>query len=107
MYRIAVMGDRDSVYGFASLGLDVYPVSDSDEASTTIRRLAETDYEVIYITEELAAKLTAEVEHFADMISPAIITIPGIRGNTGAGIAMVKKSVERAVGSDIIFNEKN
>ena len=106
MYKIAVMGDRDSVYGFASLGLDVYPVNDYEEAGKTIRRLAETDYEVIYITEELAAKLTAEMEHFSDMIPPAIITIPGIRGNTGAGIAMVKKSVERAVGSDIIFNEK-
>ncbi len=29
--------------------------------------------------------------------------IPGIAGNTGAGVAGVKKSVEQAVGSDIIF----
>ena len=36
---------------------------------------------------------------------PAIIQIPGARGNTGAGIAGVKKSVEQAVGSDILFGE--
>ena len=30
-----------------------------------------------------------------------------VTGNTGAGIAMVKKSVEQAVGSDIIFNNDN
>ena len=28
MYKIAVMGDRDSIYGFAALGLDTYPVTD-------------------------------------------------------------------------------
>ena len=36
-------------------------------------------------------------------VTPAIIQIPGIAGNTGAGVAGVKKSVEQAVGSDIIF----
>lgn len=106
MYKAAVMGDRDSVYGFAALGLEVFPTESADEASTTIRRLAENDYAVIYITEALAAQLHAEMEHYSESITPAIITIPGVTGNTGAGIAMVKKSVERAVGSDIIFNEK-
>ena len=37
---------------------------------------------------------------------PAIIQIPGISGNTGAGIAGVKKSVEIAVGSDIVFSQQ-
>lgn len=34
--------------------------------------------------------------------SSAIIPIPGVSGNTGLGMRMVKKSVEQAVGSDII-----
>ena len=38
---------------------------------------------------------------------PAIIPIPGVTGNTGMGIKMVKKSVEQAVGSDIIFNDND
>ena len=33
-----------------------------------------------------------------------VIPIPGVHGNTGYGIDMVKRSVEQAVGSDIIFN---
>ena len=37
------------------------------------------------------------------MPSPAVILIPGISGNTGDGLKAVKKSVEQAVGSDIIF----
>ena len=42
-------------------------------------------------------------EKYQEQVTPAIIQIPGIAGNTGAGVAGVKKSVEQAVGSDIIF----
>ncbi len=103
MYRIAVMGDTDSIYGFAALGLDTYPVTDPVAASKKLRELADGDYAVIYITEALADKLTAEIDHYREMMLPAIILIPGVSGNTGKGIQAVKKSVEQAVGSDIIF----
>lgn len=105
MYRIAVIGDRDSIYGFAALGLDVFPISDSAEGSRTLKSLAESEYAVIYITEALAAELERELDHFRQLPLPAIIPIPGIIGNNGMGIKMVKKSVEQAVGSDIIFND--
>lgn len=105
MYRAAVIGDRDSIYGFAALGLEVFPVTDSEMGSKTLRRLAEGEYAVIYITEALAAELEHELDHFRLQPLPAIIPIPGVTGNTGMGIKMVKKSVEQAVGSDIIFNE--
>ena len=59
------------------------------------------------MTESLAAKLQEEVDEYREQMKPAIILIPGISGNTGAGIAQVKKSVEQAVGSDIIFNGEN
>ena len=107
LYRAAVIGDRDSIYGFAALGLDVFPVEDGDAGSKTLRRLAEGEYAVIYITEALAALLEHELDHYRLMPLPAIIPIPGVTGNTGMGIKMVKKSVEQAVGSDIIFNDND
>lgn len=105
MYRIAVIGDRDSIYGFAALGLDVYPVKNAEEGSKTLKKIAEGSHAVIYITESLAAELEHELNHYKSLPLPAIIPIPGIMGNTGMGIKMVKKSVEQAVGSDIIFNQ--
>ena len=60
---------------------------------------------MIYITEALAAVLEHEVEKYREEILPAIIQIPGVAGNTGAGVAGVKKSVEQAVGSDILFGD--
>ena len=55
----------------------------------------------------LAAELEHELDHFRLQPLPAIIPIPGVTGNTGMGIKMVKKSVEQAVGSDIIFNDND
>lgn len=104
MYKIAVMGDKDSIYGFAALGLDIFPFTDPVSAGKKLRELADSGYAVIYLTESLADKLTAEIDHYRELMLPAIILIPGISGNTGKGILSVKKSVEQAVGSDIIFN---
>lgn len=103
MYKIAVMGDKDSIYGFATLGMETFPYSDPQEASHKLRELAEEGYAVVYITEGLADKISTEINRYREQMLPAIILIPGISGNTGSGINAVKRSVEQAVGSDIIF----
>ena len=105
MYKIAVIGPYDSIYGFAMLGLDIYPVSTPEEGKTQLKTLAGADYAVIYVTEGLAATMSQEIDKYKEQLLPAIILIPGFSGNTGAGVANVKKSVEKAVGSDIIFGE--
>ncbi|MCI8416221.1 MAG: V-type ATP synthase subunit F [Lachnospiraceae bacterium] len=104
MYKMAVVGDYDSIYGFATLGLDTFSVTDPAEATKELHRLASNEYAVIYITENLAAQMEHEIEKFKEQRLPAIILIPGVYGNTGKGVEGVKKSVEQAVGSDILFS---
>lgn len=102
MYKIAVVGDRESVYGFSSLGIDIYPAYSGDEAKVLIKKLAEDNYAVIYITEALAKDASEIIEKYSREITPAIILIPGVSGNTGEGMSSVMKSIERAVGSQIL-----
>lgn len=104
MFKIAVLGDRDSIYGFATLGLETFPVADGDEGRDTLRKLAATEYAIVFITESLKSQIEEEIEKYREEKLPAIIPIPGVSGNTGSGMADVKKLVEQAVGSDIIFN---
>ena len=106
MYKIAVMGDYDSIYGFSALGLDIYPTDAKEEAAKVLRQLAEGEYGIIYITEELAEELSHEIGRYSAKPLPSIIRIPGVKGNTGAGIRGVKKTVEQAVGSDILFGDE-
>ena len=101
MYKIAVMGDRDSVLGFRALGLDVFFTEDTDGARRTLHRLAGDSYAIIYITEQLAQYLTADIARYKDAVMPAIILIPGKSGSLGLGEAGLKAAVERAVGADI------
>ncbi|MCR5093081.1 MAG: V-type ATP synthase subunit F [Lachnospiraceae bacterium] len=104
MYRMAVLGDKDSIYGYAALGMEVCPVTDDGEAAHKLRELAEGDYAVVYVTEALAERIPGEIARYREQMLPAVILIPGVYGNTGAGINNVKKSVEQAVGSDILFS---
>ena len=106
MSKVAVMGDYDSIYGFSALGLDIYPVKEKDEAKATLKKLVVGDYAIIYVVESVAKDLTEEIDKHKESISPAIIQIPGISGNTGAGIVQVKSFVEQAVGSDILFGDE-
>lgn len=106
MYKIAVMGAYDSIYGFSALGMDIFPVEDPEDGARKLRMLASDGCGVIYITEALAAGMEKEIEKYREQMLPAIILIPGTSGNTGSGIRGVKKSVEQAVGSDILFKEE-
>lgn len=104
MYKLACMGDAASISGYAALGLEIFPfeAQELQPAGETLRRLAQSGYGVIYITEALAQGLAQEIAHYNDKPLPAIILIPGVLGNTGAGLRNVSKSVERAVGSNIL-----
>lgn len=101
-YKIAVLGDQDSVLGFKALGLDVHPAETVDEARTVLHRLAKENTAIVYLTEQLAEGLEPEIARYKDDLTPAIILIPGKSGSLGIGMANVKKSVERAVGADIL-----
>ena len=103
MYKVAVVGDYDSIYGFAALGLETFPVSDVNETEKVFLELASGSYAVIYITEAAAAGVETALDR--DQPLPSVILIPGISGNTGKGVESVKHSVEQAVGSDILFGD--
>ncbi|MGI6095977.1 MAG: V-type ATP synthase subunit F [Lachnospiraceae bacterium] len=104
MYKIAVIGDYGSIYGFAAVGLDTFPVTTPKEAEEKLRELADGGYGIIYITEAMAAQLQKEIAKYKEQTLPSIVLIPGVFGNTGEGVEGVKKSVEQAVGSDILFS---
>ncbi len=104
MYKIGIIGERDSVLGFMSLGFAVHEAADVEEAGRILHRLVKSgEYAVIFLVESYAAGLEADCERYRDMPLPAIISIPGQSGNTGYGMAAIRNAVERAVGADIIF----
>ena len=104
MYKIAVIGGRDTVMGFKALGLETFPASDSAQALKALRKLTKdsNDYAIIYIEETLAVNIQGEIDKFKDSPTPAIILIPGREGSIGIGQSALKAAVERAVGTNIL-----
>lgn len=101
MYKIGVIGDKDSVLGFKALGLDVFPAT-AAEAGPLLHRLAGEEYAILYITEQVAQKIKIDIDAYKDSMMPAVILIPSKEGSLGIGMANVRSCVERAVGADIL-----
>ncbi len=104
MYKIGVMGGRETVMGFKALGLDTYPVDNLEDARHVFREITrdEAQYAIIYVEENLAEGLQHEIDRCKDAPTPAIILIPGRDGSLGLGLSALQAAVERAVGTNIL-----
>ncbi|EQF59540.1 ATP synthase (F/14-kDa) subunit [Clostridioides difficile CD200] len=105
MYKVGVVGDKDSIMGFLALGIDIFPAYDSDEIKKSIHKLVEDEYAIIYITEQASLLAKESIAKYKDSQLPAIIVIPGIGGSMGLGMNEVRESSKRAIGADILFKE--
>jgi V/A-type H+/Na+-transporting ATPase subunit F len=112
-YRIAIVGPREAVAGFALLGVDVVAATHADEAIAHLYRLKKAMriedgrernvYGVIFVAEDLLQQLSPDDERrLSRGALPAIVPLPSHRGATGYGLLRLKRIVERAVGSDIL-----
>lgn len=105
MAKICVLGDSESIKGFAALGLEIFICEDDSSADEIFKRLCNEGYGVIFITEHLCQVLERDIEKVDRQISINIVPIPGVGKNNGIGVGRLKAAVEKAVGSDIIFNK--
>ncbi|MBQ8207196.1 MAG: V-type ATP synthase subunit F [Clostridia bacterium] len=104
MYKIGIIGDRDSVLGFMALGFTVYDVKDPEDARVKLRSAVKDGYfAVIFVTEKIAEAIEDEIEKYKDMPLPAIVSVPGRDGSTGYGMENIRQAALRAVGADILF----
>ena len=101
--KIAVIGDKDSVTAFKALGLEIFSDSNAFAIRDRIKRLAQVHYAIILITEKAAAEVPDVIQKYKASAYPAIIPIPDSMGTTGYGIQGLKKDIEKAIGTDVIF----
>ena len=111
-YKIAVIGDRESVMGFRALGLDVFP-AEADTAPAAFDAALRTEgqpYAIIYITEELVAPLKAKIDAVKEYVGRKIgrfenpvYSREGFFGNS-AFTDLIHNLQMKISGADISFN---
>lgn len=100
--KIGIIGDKDSVLGFMAAGFHVFATESADEAESILEGAVKNGFAVMYITEELLIQIPEVYDKFKTEPALAIIPLPSKNGAKGFGMANIKKSVERAVGADIL-----
>lgn len=106
MYKIAVIGDKDSILGFKTLGLATFPVVDAGAALSVLKKVSREAYAVLFITEEIAQHLQEPIAELNKRFLPVVVPIPNNKGTLGMGIGKIKESVEKAIGADILFRKE-
>ena len=102
--KMAILGEGDSVLAFKAGGIDAYYVPSRDKAKETLRKLAK-EYDVIFITEQLAAECDDLLKKFNQTAYPVIIAVPSGNGEgEGYSERKLKERMEKALGVDILFN---
>lgn len=103
MYKIGIIGERESVLCYMALGFAVFEAEDAQTAAAALHKAAKSgEYAVIFIEESFAAALSQEIARYRDDPIPAITVLPGKNGSMGMGAAALRDAMERAVGADIL-----
>ncbi|MRI86221.1 V-type ATP synthase subunit F [Aerococcaceae bacterium WS4759] len=101
-HKIAVVGDKDSVLAFKMIGFDVFFATDAGEARRVVDDLAQKDYGIIFLTEQLGVQIPETLERYDELVTPAVILIPNRMGTNNFGEERFAGNVERAVGIKIM-----
>lgn len=102
MYKVAIVGDKDSVLAFKAIGIEVFEINTKEEARRTVDKLANSNYGVIYITEQIASEIEETINRYVKSITPTIVLIPSSQGSLGIGKKKISENVQKAIGMNIL-----
>ncbi len=103
--KIAVIGDKDSVLAFKSVGVEVFDATTAEQTQSLIKKLSQSNYAVLFVAENLAEQIPDVLQKAKTQTFPAVVPIPTTAVSSGFGMQGIKSDVEKAIGVDIIFNK--
>jgi len=106
MYKIALIGNRDTIIGFKLLGVSLFPTIKKDEAVEILDKLVKEEYAVIFVTEDIACQIFEEIERLQKTSFASITTIPNKLEKKCLGLKILRRNIEKAVGTDILFRKE-
>lgn len=101
--KTAIVGDGDSIMVFKAAGVATFPAENEKKAREILRKIAK-EYQIIFLTEDLAQNMTEFLKRFDEEPYPIVLSIPSASGSQGYGVQVLKNAMERALGVDILFH---
>ncbi len=101
--KMAIVGNGDGIMVFKAAGVATFPAENEKKARDVLRKVAR-DYQIIFLTEDLARNMTEFLKRFDEEPYPVVLSIPSGE-SSGYGMEILKNAMERALGVDILFNK--
>ncbi|MDR1209390.1 MAG: V-type ATP synthase subunit F [Clostridiales bacterium] len=101
MYKVGVIGSRETVSGFGAIGFRAEFAESADEARAVAARLVR-ECAIIFVTEDIYVLAPDIAAAYREAATPAVVVIPGAGGGRGIGLEELRRTALRATGMDIL-----
>lgn len=105
MAKVAIIGDKDIIWGLEGLGFSTFGVTTQEEAVSALKDTANSGYSLIFILERWAGGMMGLIEELKKKPFPIIVLIPDHRGILSLSKERLKVAVRKAVGSDTLVTK--
>ena len=106
MSNIALIGEKELIIGFNLVGMKLFPVVNSEEAIKALKDCNKNNFAIVFITDSIAQKIIDKIEEYQKISSISICILPNRIKDTNLNINILRKNVEKAVGTDILFRKE-
>ena len=106
MSNIAIIGEKEVIIGFSLVGLQLFPVNNNEEAIQALKNCRKNNYEIVFITNKIAESLIEVIEEYQKKYTITICILPNRMKESQLSMDILRKNVEKAVGTDILFRKE-
>lgn len=99
--KVAVIGDRDSVWLYKSCGFSVYFIDKDTDLDKIIDEVLSQKYHLIVLTEQVYLACKQKIEQICSLPLPLTLILPSQLGSSGLGVRNLEKITRRATGGII------
>ncbi|RKZ30170.1 V-type ATP synthase subunit F [bacterium] len=105
-YKTAVVGDIATCLPFRAMGVEAVIAEETENLCEAVDRLIKSrEYGAIFVAENIAERLSEIIESALYKPLPSIILIPTVTGSLGKGRNVIRETMKRAAGRDIMGEE--
>ena len=105
MAKVAVIGRSEEILCYMAAGFEMYTASDDTEAESALQKAADDGCAVVFLGPEFSHIAEEHEAEYSERLLPALVPLPSKEHDTGT--SLLKRYVERAVGSDIVFGDSD
>lgn len=104
--KLAAIGSWSTVFPLKAIGIEAHPIDKPDEAPKILRKLAHSkEFGIIFVEEAFLELVHDVLKEFSDSDLPSIILIPSVAGSKGLGTSIIRDTMKKAAGRDIMAEE--